>query len=236
MRQGHALLVLGLAGAAFAGAFVYSVNRPDPQPNAKSVPIQAAPSAVVNPLRSESEAAFVQVATVLTHPRCQNCHTLTDFPRQTDSRRRHAMNVRRGPDGHGLPGMTCATCHGSANNTASNVPGVEVEEWHLAPLSMGWEGLTLTQMCRNLKDATKNGGRSGKEVIDHLDTHLVQWGWHPGADLSGRPRSIPPLSHAEFVSVARRWVETGAECPVTDQRTPVAGVEYLKSLAGAPER
>ena len=94
---------------------------------------------------------FEPVARVLTHPRCMNCHTLTDYPRQGDDRHRHSMNVRRGPDNHGLPGMVCTTCHNRANNGASGVPGAD-EDWHLAPLSMGWEGLSRRQLCETLKD------------------------------------------------------------------------------------
>lgn len=159
-----------------------------------------------------SQAAFADVASVLTHPRCMNCHTLTDYPRQGDDRHRHIMNVRRGSDNHGLPGMTCATCHGRANNRASGVPGVD-EDWHLAPLSMGWEGLSPRQLCETVKDPAKNGRRSGPKIIDHLNTHLVEWAWRPGQDVRGAERTQPPLSHAAFVAAAQRWLATGAACP-----------------------
>ena len=36
---------------------------------------------------------FQPLFEVLTHPRCLNCHTKTDFPRQGDERRRHAQLV-----------------------------------------------------------------------------------------------------------------------------------------------
>jgi CO/xanthine dehydrogenase Mo-binding subunit len=46
---------------------------------------------------SEGLAAWEQVYSVLTHPRCINCHTATDYPQQGDDRQRHFANVVRGP-------------------------------------------------------------------------------------------------------------------------------------------
>ena len=162
-------------------------------------------------LDGDSAAAFLQVQSVLTHPRCMNCHTLTDYPRQGDDRHPHIMNVRRGPENSGVTGMTCNACHGAANNPASGVPGAE--DWKLAPLSMGWEGLSAHNLCEAVKDPAKNGGRTGQQVLDHLQTHLVVWAWDPGRSLGGGPRTSPPLSHAAFVEAAQRWIRTGAACP-----------------------
>src|SRR5438445_602908 len=44
-------------------------------------------------------AAFEAMLPVLRHPRCMNCHSAGDFPRQGDDSHPHAMNVRRGLDG-----------------------------------------------------------------------------------------------------------------------------------------
>jgi hypothetical protein len=108
--------------------------------------------------------AFAVMDSVLTSPRCQNCHTLTDFPRQGDDRHPHRFNVVRGDGGHGAKGLPCFACHGRANNTSSGVPGAD-EDWHLAPLSMGWEGQSPALRCAHLKDPLRNGGRSGAAVI-----------------------------------------------------------------------
>jgi hypothetical protein len=45
-------------------------------------------------IAAETDAAaslvsFERMATVLTSPRCLNCHTLTSFPRQGDDRHQH---------------------------------------------------------------------------------------------------------------------------------------------------
>jgi hypothetical protein len=157
-------------------------------------------------------ALFLRIAPVFEHPRCMNCHTKVDYPRQGDDRHRHAMNVRRGGDGHGAAAMRCTACHGRGNNAVSGVPGAD-EDWHLAPLSMGWEGLAAGEICRNLADPAKNGGRTGSQVVDHLNTPLVRWAWSPGQTAQGAARTSPPLSHADFVAAAQAWITAGAPCP-----------------------
>ena len=165
--------------------------------------------AAASPPRASSATYFEQMATVLQHPRCMNCHTNGDFPRQADDRHRHAMNVARGPHDHGAASLPCASCHQEANS-ASGVPGVA--GWRLAPLRMGWEGLSAPQLCRALRDPRK-GAMAPHQLVAHFRTPLVRWSWSPGADLSGRPRTTPPLSHDAFIRITKLWVASGAKCP-----------------------
>lgn len=156
---------------------------------------------------SPSVAAFREVAKVLNHPRCMNCHTTVAWPTQGDNRQRHTFNVVRGPDGFGPPGMRCTTCHQDKNQDAMNIPGAK--NWHMAPISMGWTGLSPAQLCKALLDPTKNGGKTGEKVIEHMRSDpLVLWAWSPGAK-----RTTPELSHAKFVAAAETWIKKGAECP-----------------------
>ena len=156
--------------------------------------------------REESERAFARIAEVLRHPRCMNCHPVADSPRQTDDRHLHRMLVARGPDDGGTPAMRCTTCHQTVNTADGRVPGAP--HWHLAPRSMGWEGLSDGDLCRAVKDPKRNGGRSIASLVQHMTSDaLVQWAWNPG------PRSLPPLSQHEFHEAVRRWAATGAACP-----------------------
>src|SRR5713226_3982931 len=82
--------------------------------------------------RADGLAAWQQVYSVLTHPRCINCHTATNYPQQGDDRHRHFANVVRGPAGNGVPALQCVTCHQEANADSTGVPGAH--DWHLAPL------------------------------------------------------------------------------------------------------
>lgn len=154
-----------------------------------------------------SAAAFRQLATVLRHPRCMNCHTATNFPRQGDDRRRHDQNVRRGLDNHGVPAMQCMTCHRDINQRTNGVPGAP--GWGLAPLSMAWEGLNDGQLADQLKDQKRNGPRSLEAIYDHMaNDELVGWAWKPGA-----ARTTPPMPREEFTRLVREWIDTGAVSP-----------------------
>jgi len=156
--------------------------------------------------RARSIEAFRQVATVLRHPRCINCHPAGDFPRQGNEGRRHDMHVVRGPDDHGAPAMKCSSCH-QAVNQQNGVPGAP--HWGLAPKSMAWEGLNDHQLAEMLKDPARNGKRSLEQLFEHnAHDELVGWGWKPGAG-----RDTPPLSREEFVRALRTWIDTGAVSP-----------------------
>ena len=122
-----------------------------------------------------------------------NCHPIGDFPRQTDDRHRHRMLVARGADDRGTPAMRCTTCHQSVNTADGRVPGAP--HWHLAPRSMGWEGLSDGDLCRAVKDPKRNGGRSIEATVKHMTTDaLVQWAWNPGPAVraAALPVRLPP--------------------------------------------
>ena len=153
--------------------------------------------------------AFRAVSTVLTSPRCLNCHVPGDGPLQGDDNHPHAMNVKRGVDGKGGEALRCFACHQTENsNIPHGPPGAA--DWQLPPAKtpMAWKGQSTGQLCRTLKDPTKNGNRSLQDLIPHMDTSLVRWAWNPGPG-----RTVPPLSHDEFLSRLKEWIETGAVCP-----------------------
>jgi len=154
-----------------------------------------------------SAAMFVELGKVLTHPRCVNCHPAGDRPRQGDTARLHQPPVERGADGHGLPAMRCSICHQQANFDPARVPGHP--EWHLAPREMAWEGKTLAEICAQIKDPARNGGRSLEELVHHIGTYtLVGWAWAPGFG-----RQSAPGTQKQAGALVEAWVKTGAECP-----------------------
>ena len=167
--------------------------------------------------REAGLAAWQQVYSVLTHPRCINCHTATNYPQQGDDRHRHFANVVRGPEGNGVPGLNCSTCHQEANANSTGVPGSH--NWHLAPLSMAWQDrndrpLSSAQLCRVLTDRSKNHDMDGPALLKHhAEDKLVGWAWEPGRGINGAQRTLPPLSRPEFAAATRRWVEAGTPCP-----------------------
>jgi hypothetical protein len=156
---------------------------------------------------ARSAALFAELGKVLMHPRCVNCHPAGDRPRQGDEGRPHQPPVTRGADGHGLPAMRCSICHQAANFDPARVP--VNPEWHLAPREMAWEGKTLAQICEQIKDPARNGGRSLEELVHHIGTDsLVGWAWAPGSG-----RTPAPGTQQIAGALADAWVKTGAVCP-----------------------
>jgi hypothetical protein len=150
-------------------------------------------------------APYDPIASVVMHPRCINCHQ-DQSPRQGDARTVHLPLVVRGKDDHGAPTQQCQTCHQTTNTADGFVPGAA--NWRLAPLSMLWEGRSAQQICEQMKDPARNGGRhTGEEIIEHMKTDpLVLWAWAPGR------RATLPLSHAKFVEALESWVKAGMPC------------------------
>jgi hypothetical protein len=152
-------------------------------------------------------AAYDRIASVLQGPRCLNCHPRGNRPTQGDDRHTHLINVQRGPDGYGMPAMRCSACHHERNNEAVRIPGAP--HWHLAPISMGWVGLSKGELCRTLLDRRKNGGRGVPQLIAHITGDaLVAWAWDPGAG-----RSPPALTMDELKIALDAWAAAGAPCP-----------------------
>ena len=156
---------------------------------------------------ARSAALFAELGKVLTHQRCVNCHPAGDRPHQGEQGRLHQPPVERGADGHGLPAMHCSICHQQANFDPGRVPGNP--QWQLAPREMAWEGKTLAEICAQIKDRERNGGRSLQDLVHHIGSDtLVGWAWAPG--FGRRPA---PGTQQQAGALVEAWVETGAACP-----------------------
>lgn len=158
--------------------------------------------------RSErSRALFIEAGKVIQSPRCLNCHPVGERPTQGDDMHPHSPLVVRGLDDKGAVGMRCTTCHQSANFDSSGVPGHPL--WHVAPRSMAWQQRSLAQICTQIKDPRRNGGRTLAQVQQHMSSDsLVGWAWQPGGT-----RTPAPGTQAEFGALVAAWIDTGAACP-----------------------
>lgn len=169
----------------------------------------------LSPVTSEdnsTEEAFNTMMQVIAHKRCVNCHPSGDRPRQGEDSHLHKFNVQRGSSGHGLPANQCGTCHQPENNDFSGVPGAP--HWHLAPRSMGWEGLSRTEIAAAMLDRSKNGNRSVTEIEKHLtEDPLVLWVFEPGVTNTGEPREKPPVTKEAYIQAVKTWVAGGAIIP-----------------------
>ena len=69
--------------------------------------------------------------------------------------------------------------------------------------------LSLAELCGQIKDPERNGGRSLDEVVEHMSGDaLVGWAWEPG-----RGRVSAPGSWEAFGELIAAWAESGAACP-----------------------
>jgi len=204
--QRYGLIALAIAAVALPAAVVASSQSEAP---VGLKPVAA--FATISDPAVRSAAIFTEMGKVLTHPRCINCHPRTDSPLQGDDMRFHMPPVERGPKGMGIAGMECSTCHGPTNvafaDGKGSIPGHPL--WHLAPKSMAWEGKSLREICEQLKDRTRNGGKTLAQIHEHnaSDT-LVGWGWNPGPG-----RTPAPGTQAEFGALTKAWIDSGAKCP-----------------------
>jgi hypothetical protein len=161
----------------------------------------------------DAAAAFEKIVPVLRHPRCMNCHSVGDFPRQGDDSHRHTMQVHRGPDGHGMSAVKCSTCHQDHNLVGLHMPP-GAPDWELPSpaMPMIWEGLSDRQLCELFKDPARNGHRTVEQIVEHMHTPLVLWGWAPGDG-----RTPIPTPQESFLLNVEEWVAKGAACPLGER-------------------
>jgi hypothetical protein len=170
--------------------------------------------AAINDERARSAALFTEAGRVIQSPRCLNCHPVTRQPTQGNDLHPHVPFMTAGPADHGVPGLPCKSCHGAANTATlgsaiQSVPGNS--RWGLAPASMAWQGKSLKEICGQLKDTSRNGGRTLAAIHEHMtEDPLVGWAWHPGDG-----RAPAPGSQAEFGALIEAWISTGAQCPAS---------------------
>lgn len=154
-------------------------------------------------------AAFEAMVPVLRNPRCINCHAPGDFPRQGDDSHPHIMQVRRGPEGHGANGVRCSTCHQDHNLAGLHMPP-GAPGWALPPPAtpMIWQGRSDHQLCELFRDPQQNGHRTLAQIVEHMQTPLVLWGWYPG-----QGRAPIPVPQERFLAEVKTWAAMGGACP-----------------------
>jgi hypothetical protein len=162
--------------------------------------------------RARSAALFVEAAKVITSPRCLNCHPSTREVTQGDDLHPHVPLVSAGRYGVGAPGLPCRSCHESSNTTTlagsvRSIPGSP--GWALAPASMAWQGKSVLEICMQIQDPSRNGGKSLETLRQHMATDaVVAWGFQPGEG-----RMPAPGTQAQLAALIDAWIATGAHCP-----------------------
>jgi hypothetical protein len=170
--------------------------------------------ATISDQRMRSVALFTEAGKVIQSPRCMNCHPVGRRPTQGDDLHAHIPLMQADSEGKGVPALPCKSCHGPSNRATlspsiRSIPGNP--RWGLAPASMAWQGKSLGEICAQVKDSTRNGGRSLAQIHEHLATDdLVGWAWRPGEG-----RKSAPGSQVEFGMLIQAWIKSGAHCPTS---------------------
>lgn len=171
----------------------------------------------------EGLAAFERVYEVVFHPRCANCHVGDDnVPMWSGpsygKTRPHGMNIKADESRIGAMVAPCSTCHITSTNlvTLDHQPPRFGIPWQLAPVEFEWFGKTKEEICAQMKDPERNGGRDWQGLVEHLihDAGLsgpVLWGWNPGGTREPAPYSLQ--AHVDDVIA---WGVAGQPCSPND--------------------
>lgn len=165
---------------------------------------------------AEGLDAFARIYDVASHPRCSNCHVGADnLPMWSGpsygKTRPHGMNINAGESRIGAETLACATCHSNrdgGNDWPHAAPQVAMA-WQLAPVEAAWFGKSAVEICQQLRDPARNGGRDMMDLATHLDHDLIlHWAWSPGGN-----RQPAPYSLQEHVDDILIWGVAGMPCP-----------------------
>ena len=192
--------------AAFLSVALIGVVGSTPQAqNSTELRAPSAFAGITEP-QARSRALFTEAANVIMNPRCMNCHPAADRPTQGND-----MHAHLPPVAHGAG--SCQTCHTDRNFTLmerasyQSIPGHP--RWDVAPIEMAWQGKSAGEICQQIKDPQRNGGRSLELLHDHLaKDDLIAWAWHPGAG-----RDPVPGTQERLGELVRAWIDSGAACP-----------------------
>lgn len=158
-----------------------------------------------------------KVYEVFSHPRCTNCHVPEDsrprwagpsFDLNEGEWRYHGMNVSGGETRDGRDSIPCSACHATINSVLPHGPP-GAPRWSLAPVEMSFFEKSSFELCAQIKDPARNGGRTLDEVASHIaHDPLIRWGWFPGPG-----REPAPYSLEDTIATFKNWMEAGAHCP-----------------------
>ncbi len=159
--------------------------------------------------------AWARIYEVASHPRCSNCHVGADNRPMWSgpsygNARPHGMNINAGDSRIGAETILCSTCHverDGLNDVPHAAPQVAMA-WQLAPVEAEWFGKSSVEICNQLRDPERNGGRDHLDLAIHLDHDLIlHWAWNPGGG-----REPAPYSLQDHVNDVLTWGVAGFPC------------------------
>lgn len=164
-------------------------------------------------------AAWDSIHMVLTHPRCVNCHVGADnlplWGTVQAPRRIHGMAINAGESRIGAETISCNACHQTSTreNTVPHAAPQTGMDWRLAPVEFQWTDRSSAEICAQMRDLDRNGGRDEAGLIEHIlhDAEVIgfiTWSFEPGAGREPAPGSLQ--AHLEDMAA---WTAAGMPCP-----------------------
>lgn len=161
---------------------------------------------------NESETAYETMMSVISHPRCINCHPSNKVPKRGMEGTPHPYGRDGATSELSFDVLLCASCHKEKNDDYAGQPGAP--HWALAPHSMAWKGKTKAEIAASMLNRENNGNRSKEDILKHLtEDELVLWAFNPGLKADGTAREKPPVSEEVYVKAVKTWFENGAVIP-----------------------
>lgn len=198
-------LLAGTAGLAFAASGDLTVTPP--------------PGGEVSP--AEGLEAWARIYEVAAHPRCANCHVdaagipMWSGPSYGSEPRPHGMHIAAGESRIGAKYVPCAACHIEqvGSNTVPHAAPFTGHIWMLAPSDFAWWGKSSAEICAQMRDPARNGGRDGAGLVEHIlhDAELqafITWSFAPGGTREPAPGTMQ--SHLDDMVI---WTSAGMPCP-----------------------
>ncbi|MEO0327834.1 MAG: hypothetical protein AAF217_04475 [Pseudomonadota bacterium] len=164
--------------------------------------------------------AWDRIHDVTSHPRCVNCHVGEDNipvwsgPSYGKSRV-HGMAINADSSRIGAESLSCSTCHQTSKlpQTLPHAAPRNGMDWRLAPVEFQWIDRTSSQICQQMRDPERNGGRDAAGLVEHIlhDAELfgfISWSFAPGAGRTPAPGGLQ--AHLEDMAI---WTAAGMPCP-----------------------
>ena len=168
---------------------------------------------------AEGLEAWNRIEAVVTHPRCANCHVDAKAipiwtPAGESKPRVHGMNIHGGKSRIGAETIRCSTCHMTSTmpNDPAPAPTRAGIDWQLAPVDFIWFGKSGAEICAQMKDPQRNGGRDAVGLLEHLRHDESLSGFIPRAWVP-TGRTTPPGTFEDHVKDVAQWGAAGQPCP-----------------------
>jgi hypothetical protein len=80
------------------------------------------------------------------------------------------MEINAGESRIGAEALSCNACHQTSTreNAVPHAAPHTGMDWRLTPVEFGWTDRSGAEICAQMRDPNRNGGREEAEMIEHI--------------------------------------------------------------------